>query len=87
MIELRPISEEYAEILSVKYSLSLEDIEKLIMKSNSELFENKFFKMYLIMTGELVVGTISLYGHSANVVSIGPDVFEEYRQCGYATDQ
>ena len=84
-MELRPISKEYTEILSDKYNMSLEDINKLITQSDSELFENKFFKMYVIMIAELIVGTISIYEHSANVVSIGPDIFEEYRQCGYAT--
>jgi len=85
-MELRPISKEYTEILSDKYNMSLEDINKLITQSDSELFENKFFKMYVIMIAELIVGTISIYEHSANVVSIGPDIFEEYRQCGYATE-
>lgn len=84
-MELRPISKEYTEILSDKYNMSLEDINKLITQSDSELFENKFFKMYVIMIAELIVGTISIYEHSANVVSIGPDIFEEYRQRGYAT--
>ena len=85
-MELRPISKEYTEILSDKYNMSLEDINKLITQSDSELFENKFFKMYVIMIAELIVGTISIYEHSANVVSIGPDIFEEYRQCGYTTE-
>ncbi|MBQ8077698.1 MAG: GNAT family N-acetyltransferase [Eubacterium sp.] len=85
-MELRPISKEYTEILSDKYNMSLEDINKLITQSDSELFENKFFKMYVIMVAELIVGTISVYEHSANVVSIGPDIFEEYRQRGYATE-
>ena len=86
MIELRPISKEYTEILSDKYNMSLEDINKLITQSDSELFEDKYFKMFVIMIAELIVGTISIYEHSANVVSIGPDIFEEFRQRGYATE-
>ena len=86
MIELRPISKKYTEILSDNYNMSPEDTDKLIAQSDSELFKDKFFKIYVIMIEEIVVGTISLYEHSANVVSIGPDIFEEYRLRGYATE-
>ena len=86
MIKLRPISEADAILLSEKFNTSLEDINKLLFQSNSELYEDRFFKMYAVMLGELCVGTISLYEHSASVVSIGPHIFEEYRQRGYATE-
>ncbi len=86
MIELRPISATDAEVLSNMYNMSLEDVDKLTEHSNTELFEDKYFKMFAVLNGEICVGTVSLYEHSAFVVSIGPDIFKEYRQRGYATD-
>ena len=86
MLELKPVSKAFTELLLEKFNMSLEDVDKLIAQSNSELYTDKFFKMYAVMLGELCVGTISLYEHSASVVSIGPHIFEEYRQCGYATE-
>lgn len=41
--------------------------------------------MYVIMSGEIIIGLISLFEHSASVVSIGPEIFAEYRKLGYAT--
>lgn len=86
MLELKPVSKAFTELLLEKFNMSLEDVDKLIAQSNTELYEDNFFKMYAVILGELCVGTISLYEHSASVVSIGPHIFEEYRQCGYATE-
>ena len=86
MIELKPISEEFTELLSVNYNMSLDEVNGLILQSNSELHKDKFFKMYAVLNEKVCIGTITLYEHSSSVVSIGPDIFEAYRQCGYATE-
>lgn len=84
MIALRSISDEYAELLSSKLKISLEEVNSLIFQSESELFDNKYFKMFVVLNDEVCVGTISLFEHSASVISIGPEIFEEYRRLGYA---
>lgn len=40
--------------------------------------------MYAVLHDETVVGTISLYARSKSVISIGPEIFEAYRQRGFA---
>jgi len=86
MIVLRPISDAYTELLLSKCNMSSEDVNRLMAASDSGLYENKYFKMFVVLEGELCVGTISLYEHSASVVSVGPEIFEEYRRRGYATE-
>ncbi|MBR3620525.1 MAG: GNAT family N-acetyltransferase [Clostridia bacterium] len=86
MITLQPISNENIELISQYYKMSVEDKEALLNESEMELHDNKFFKMFAILNDEKCVGTISLYEHSASVISIGPEVFDEYRRCGYATE-
>ena len=86
MIVLQPISVEYTELLISKYGISKDDAKKLILQSETELLNNKYFKMFAVLNNEMCVGIVSLYEHSASVVSIGPDIFEEYRNCGYATE-
>ena len=86
MIELRPISVDNIELLAEKYNMSVEDANNLIARSDSELYENKYFKMLVVLNGASCVGIVSLYEHSSSIVSIGPDIFKEYRQRGYATE-
>ncbi len=86
MLELKPISEADTELLMAKYNMSLESTSKLIMQSSSELYEDKFFKMFVVLNEQVCVGMISLYEHSSSIVSIGPDIFKKYRQRGYATE-
>ncbi len=40
--------------------------------------------MFAVINDDKIVGTISLYEHSHSVVSIGPEIFAEYRKQGYA---
>ncbi len=86
MIELRPISVDNIELLAEKYNMSVEDANNLIARSDSELYENKYFKMLVVLNWASCVGIVSLYEHSASVISIGPDIFVEYRKRGYGTE-
>ena len=86
MIALQPISVEFTELLMSKYEMSIDDAKRLITQSETEQLKNKYFKMFAVLNNEMCVGIVSLYEHSASVVSIGPDVFKEYRNCGYATE-
>ena len=40
--------------------------------------------MFAIINNDTVVGMISMYEHSKSVISIGPEIFEEYRRQGFA---
>lgn len=86
MILLRSLKEQDALYLQrCRYSeLSTEQVQELICDWNKKQFHGKYFEMLAILSNEKIVGTISLYQHSSEVVSIGPEVFGEYRQNGFA---
>ena len=87
MITLRRFAIEDAPYLQDRYSsLSREQIEEMISEWNSGRFDGKYFEMFAIISGGRIVGTISLYEHSSEVVSIGPEVFEPYRKNGYGKE-
>lgn len=77
--------EDASKLQQYGYSdLSTEQVEVLIFDWNKKQFNGKFFEMFAIISDEKIVGTISLYQHSSEVVSIGPEVFYEYRRKGFA---
>ena len=88
MVFLRKIKKEDAlRLQEFQYSnLSTEQVESLICDWNKNQFNGKYFEMFAIVLDEDIVGTISLYQHSSQVVSIGPDVFCEYRRKGFAKE-
>ena len=87
MITLRSFTIEDAPYLQERYSsLSREQIEEMIHEWNRGEFNDKYFEMLAILSDERIVGTISLYQHSIEVISIGPEVFEPYRKNGYGKE-
>lgn len=88
MILLRNLKKEDAsELQECGYSdLSTEQIEALICDWDKKQFNGKYFEIFAIVSDEKIVGTISLYQHSSEVVSIGPEVFCEYRRKGFAKE-
>ncbi|MBE6696632.1 MAG: GNAT family N-acetyltransferase [Ruminococcaceae bacterium] len=88
MILLRNLKKEDAsELQEYVYSdLSTEQVEALICDWDKKQFNGKYFEMYAIVSDEKVVGTISLYQHSSEVISIGPEIFCEYRRKGFAKE-
>ncbi len=66
--------------------LSVEQVETLICEWNQKHVNGKYFEMFAIVFDENIVGMISLYQHSTEVVSIGPEIFTPYRQKGFARE-
>lgn len=88
MILLRNLKKEDAsQLQEYRYSdLSTEQIEVLICNWNKKQFNDKYFEMFAIVSDDKIVGTISLYQHSSEVISIGPEVFCKYRRKGFAKE-
>ena len=86
MIFLRNLKiEDASELQKYGYSgMSAEQVEALICDWGQKQFDGKYFEMFAIISDEKTVGTVSLYQHSLEVVSIGPEVFDEYRRKGFA---
>ena len=66
--------------------LSIKEIEDLVCEWNQKQVNHKYFEMFAVVVDETIVGMISLYQHSTEVVSIGPEIFKEYRQKGLAKE-
>lgn len=88
MILLRNLKKEDAsELQKYGYSdLSTEQVEALICDWSKKQFDGKYFEMFAIVSDGKIVGTVSLYQHSSEVVSIGPEVFCEHRRKGVAKE-
>ena len=88
MVLLRNFKKEDALELqeSGHWNLTTEQTEALIYDWNQKQFNGKYFEMYAIVFDDKIVGTLSLYQHTSEVVSIGPEVFCEYRRKGFAKE-
>ena len=88
MITLRYFLDGDAPIFQEKHSkhLSIEEIRDMFRKWNEKEYEGKYFEMFAIIKDEDIVGRISLYQHSKNVISCGPEIFEGYRRQGFAKE-
>ena len=86
MIILRNFTKSDALLLQQKeYSdLSLEEIEILIDEWSQKQVRNRYFEMFAVVWEDEIVGMISLYQHSTEVISIGPEIFKAYRRKGFA---
>lgn len=88
MIVLRNFRDTDASIFQEKHSrhLPLEEIKELFRKWNLREYEGKYFEMFAIIKDEDIVGRISLYQHSENVISCGPEIFEGCCRQGFAKE-
>ena len=88
VITLRNFLDSDAPIFQEKHSkhLSIEEIRDMFRKWNEKEYEGKYFEMFAIVKDEDIVGRISLYQHSENVISCGPEIFEGYRRQGFAKE-
>ena len=88
MILLRNLKiEDALELQKIEYSdLTVEQVEALICEWNKKRVNGKYFEMFAIVSEDKIVGTISLLQHTSEIVSIGPEVFCEYRRNGFAKE-
>ena len=64
-------------------SLSVEQIENLICEWDQKQVNGRYFEMFAVIFDDNIVGSVSLYQHSTEVVSIGPEIFTPYRRNGF----
>ena len=86
MVSLQKIANQHADAVLKHTALSRTDVAKMIEDSDAKHFDGRYFEMYAVMSGKSVVGLISLFERSASAVSIGPEIFAEYRKRGYAAE-
>jgi len=88
MIKLRNFINDDAAVLqqSVYPNMPVEQIKEMIANWDKKEFQDRYFEMFAVLDDEEIVGTISLYQHSKQVISIGPEVFSDYRRKGFAKE-
>ena len=84
MLTLRRFEAMDTELVASRFNLNLDGAKNLINEWNTQIFDGKHFEMFAIISNETVVGMISMYEHSKSVISIGPEIFKEYRRKGFA---
>ena len=86
MFYLRHFKLSDNKLVSLRFNITAEEADSMINQWNAGFFIGKYFEMFAIQgeNEKSVVGTISLYEHSKSIISIGPDIFKEYRQRGFA---
>ncbi len=85
MISLRHFEESDVEVLQT-YNLSgksKDDIISMIHDWNTLSYKDRYFEMFAIQNDATVVGSISIYGRSRSIVSLGIEIFAPYRRKGY----
>lgn len=87
-IFLKEITEsDVDELDNSEYSnLDKEKRLELISCSKNAEHDGKYFKFYLLKKGQSTIGFINVSANSKNVCSVAPEIKEEFRQKGYATD-
>ena len=66
-------------------TLPQEQVLAMIAAWNTKQFHGRYFEMFAALAEGEIVGTISLYQHTEDVISIGPEIFAPYRRHGYGT--
>ena len=85
-LQLIPISLSNINFLDkTEYkNLSTENRKALVNDSNRRQCKGEYFCFYLIKDNLKRVGVINMCGHGREVVSVAPEILEEYRSKGYA---
>lgn len=81
---LRKFTQADRELVAARLGLSADEAASTINEWNCGSHNGFYFEMYAVQQSDTVVGMISLYGHSGSAVSIGPEIFGEYRRRGFA---
>ena len=63
-----------------------EQIKEMIAAWNRKEVNNRYFEMFAVLEDDTVIGTVSLYQHTKEVLSIGPEIFPAFRRKGYAKE-
>ena len=87
MISIRPFTENDADVIRKNQypEVSVPDIRKMISEWETKTYRNRYFEMFAVLEDGRIVGSVSLYGHSRSVASIGVEVYPEERGKGCAS--
>ncbi len=87
MVSLRNVTADDAPTLcrNAFPALMPEQVLAMIAAWNTKQFQGRYFEMFAVLANGEIVGTISLYQHTEDIISIGPEIFSPYRRHGYGS--
>lgn len=84
MVNIRNFNHNDAEIIRKLFgTTSDEEISTLLGEWNKKIFQGKYFEMFAVTYDSTVVGSVSLYAHTKDAISCGPEILHEYRRRGF----
>lgn len=87
MVMLRHFTVADADVLQRHYrNMPLADIQKMICEWNRFVFNDRYFEMFAIVSKGQVVGMISLFERSGSVISVGEEIFPNFRRKGFGKE-
>lgn len=63
---------------------SADELSEIVETWRRKRHNGTYFEMFAVVSGDEVVGNVSLYARSAHLVSCGVEIYPEYRRSGYA---
>lgn len=66
-------------------NVSEDEIKQTLKEWDTHLHGGKYFEMFAVCTENAVVGYVALYQHNGYIISVGPEIFPQYRRKGYAS--
>lgn len=63
---------------------SMDELRGIVDTWHKKVHDGNYFEMLAVVSGYAVVGSVSLYARSANIVSCGVEIYPEYIRKGFA---
>ena len=88
MISIRPFTEQDAPVIRQNQypETGLAEIREMIAEWGTNTCRGRHFEMYAVTADGAVVGSVSLYGHTESIASVGIEVYPDERGKGYASE-
>lgn len=84
MVQLRNFQPDDSSLLKtlVYPDMPAEEIQGMISQWEKKEYSGRYFEMFGVFHDTQLVGTVSLFAHSAHGISCGPEILPQYRKQG-----
>ena len=87
MIKVRSFTHEDCMFIKENFypNMSFYDVENMVKDWNKLLYNNSYFEMFAVLSGDDIVGYVSLYEQGKSIIGAGIRILEKYRMNGYGS--
>lgn len=88
MVQLRNFQPEDAPLLKeLMYpDMSTAEIQEMISQWETKEYDGRYFEIFGVFHDNQLVGTVSLFAHSAHSISCGPEIFPQFQKRGFGRE-